>query len=139
MFILPVIRRARGRPRLVVFGIAMFKLVGIGETSYGAYSGGKCIGYEAACARGHSWSLQRSKETGSITHLRCCLEALLTASFLFCVQGSYYYFDGEKLAQGREKVQAVLRETPELTAKLEQKVMGEGIGLCTRGDWLRQC
>jgi len=56
-----------------------------------------------------------------INALGCILDA---AEMLKIIdrRGSYYYFEGEKLAQGREKVQAVLRETPELIAKLEQKV-----------------
>jgi len=44
-------------------------------------------------------------------------------------RGSFYSFEGDRLAQGRENSKEVLRENPELAAKIEDLIRAElGIG-----------
>ena len=37
--------------------------------------------------------------------------------------GSWFSYDGSRIAQGREKLKAVLRDNPEISAEIEGKIM----------------
>jgi recombination protein RecA len=37
-------------------------------------------------------------------------------------QGSYYYYKGERIAQGREKAQQHLKDNPEMAKEMEAEV-----------------
>jgi recombination protein RecA len=42
-------------------------------------------------------------------------------------RGSYYYYEEELLAQGRENTKEVLRDSPDITSKIEAEIRGETI------------
>ena len=46
-----------------------------------------------------------------------------TATGVLTKAGSFYSYDGTKLAQGRDAVKNVLRENPDLAAEIEAKIM----------------